>query len=184
MKEGWIENQKWGGGGIKGNRRKEKEREALLLSLSRLKSRISLTWMPDLSNPPPPYLPYGLPHLEHKLIDHCYRTCDASRDNIHKGARICSKSHQMHQCYSSTRDTNHHMISFQVFSVHSVMFYWHLSTSSSVYDSSYLKPQRRVSLRWTTLHFHVAASRVGRRACSVTHSQASPSIKSQGLPGS
>lgn len=46
------------GGGGKG--KKEKEGKALLLSLSRLKSRISLTWKSDLSNPPP-HLPMASP---------------------------------------------------------------------------------------------------------------------------
>lgn len=88
-REQWRKDERRGRNGeegrgerIKGNGRKEKEGKALLLSLSRLKSRISLTWEPNLSNPPPPpHFPYGCPHLTHKLIDHCYRTYCAGRDN-------------------------------------------------------------------------------------------------------
>lgn len=58
----------------KSNGRKEKEGKAL--SLSRLKSRISLTWESNLSNPSTHHHTFLMvcPHLEHKLIDHCYRT--------------------------------------------------------------------------------------------------------------
>lgn len=103
MEEGKKEREKcWRrrrrGERIKGNGRKEKEGKALLLSLSRLKSRISLTWEPNLRKPPPPpppHFPYGHPHLEYKLIDHCYRTYCANSAN--------TQTHALHKSLKCTQ---------------------------------------------------------------------------------
>lgn len=63
---------------------------AVVLVLSQVKDLINMGAQSQ-HPPPPPHFPYGCPHLEHKLIDHCYRTYCTSTDNTQP--HMHSKSH-------------------------------------------------------------------------------------------
>lgn len=147
---------------MKGNGKKEKEEKALLLSLSCLKSRISLTWKPNLSHPPPtpPHFSYSCIHLQHKLIDHCYRTKCASRGNTQ--TQMCLKSWETLRTRLSHMLTRHCHTSLK--STQKCQK-WHQWTGRTF---KFEIPVAPLALKQTGPHFLVTSTTSWRRPCVKT----------------
>ena len=176
----------------KGRRRKEriksigkgeKEGKALLLSLSRLKSRISLTWEPNLSNTPPPPLQIlkAAPNSNtNSLITVTGHAAQA--ETAHKHTRTCSKSHYMHWGIAVTRHTlTRYGFTFieEHTNTNGWMLNWQQLTDRRARGVSNLRSLERLELTCVNGTSTRAGGGLSVVPACPTFSQASPSIKAE-----